>query len=126
MSGPPDLGPKRGQMCPKRDKSGTNTRLFQIRFQYILARRAILYVLKSDLKKSRLCPILGQSNPLWGKTRHPQGNNPCEEKYEMCRKVNVWLSTAFYHCAHICHCRTKHVVFLLLLLLLSGFLQSKQ
>ena len=28
-------------------------------------------VLKSDLKKSRICPIWGKSDPLWSQTYHP-------------------------------------------------------
>ena len=28
-------------------------------------------VLISDLKKSRICPIWGQSDPLWSQTYHP-------------------------------------------------------
>ena len=27
--------------------------------------------LKSDLKKTRICPIWGQSDPLWSQTYHP-------------------------------------------------------
>ena len=27
--------------------------------------------LKSDLKKPRICPIWGQSDPLWSQTYHP-------------------------------------------------------
>ena len=49
--------------------NGTNPGLFQIRFQYIW-----LYepnVLKCDLKKSWICPILGQSEPIWSQTYHP-------------------------------------------------------
>ena len=42
--------------------NGTNPGPFQIGFQYILAHRQ--NVLKSDLKKSRICPISGQSDPL--------------------------------------------------------------
>ena len=37
--------------------NGTNPGLFQIRFPYILAQRQ--NVLKSDLKKSLICPIWG-------------------------------------------------------------------
>ena len=29
------------------------------------------YALKSDLKKPRICPIWGQSDPLWSQTYHP-------------------------------------------------------
>ena len=29
--------------------------------------------LKSDLKKPRICPIWGQSDPLWSQTYHPCG-----------------------------------------------------
>ena len=55
----PDWGPKWARLTP----NGTNPGLFQIRFQYILAR-----VLKSDLKKPRVCPIWSQSGPLWVQT----------------------------------------------------------
>ena len=30
-----------------------------------------ILALKSDLKKSRICPIWGQSDPLWSQTYHP-------------------------------------------------------
>ena len=43
-------------------------RLFQIIFQYILA--PIQNVLKSDLKKSRICPVFRLSDPLWAQICH--------------------------------------------------------
>ena len=57
----------------------TNLGLFQIRFQYILARCQIsLHVgsvsqnaLKSVRKKSRICPIKGQSDWLLAQIGHP-------------------------------------------------------
>ena len=52
-------------------KKWTNLGLFQIRFQYILALLR-QNVLKSDLKKSQICPIWGvHSDPLWSQTYHP-------------------------------------------------------
>ena len=58
-AGMSDLGQKWARVV----QNGTNLGLFQIRFQYILAQRQ--NVLKSDLKKSRICPIWGQSDPFW-------------------------------------------------------------
>ena len=60
------LSPKWARIIP----NGTHPGLFQIRFQYILAQRR-QNVLKSDLKKSRICPIWGQSDPFWSQTYHP-------------------------------------------------------
>ena len=48
------FGSKVGQISP----NGTNPGLFQIRFQYII-KLIEPNVLKSDLKKSRICPICG-------------------------------------------------------------------
>ena len=59
MAGMVGLPPKWVRLAP----TETNTGLFQIRFQYIFAQRQ--NVLKSDLKKSRICPIWGQSDPFW-------------------------------------------------------------
>ena len=53
-----DMGPKRDKLAP----NGTNPELFQIRFQYTLAH------LKTDLKKSQICPFWCHSNPLWART----------------------------------------------------------
>ena len=55
-SGMVGLTPKWDRLSP----NGTNPGLFQIRF-----------ALKSDLKKPRICPIWGQSDPLWSQTYHP-------------------------------------------------------
>ena len=52
------LAPKWVRLAP----NGTNPGLFQIRFQCIW---------RGGLKKPRICPILGQSDPLWSKTYHP-------------------------------------------------------
>ena len=52
------FGPKWGRLA----RDGTNPGLFQIRFPYILAQKCTEI---SDLKKSRICPISGQSAPLW-------------------------------------------------------------
>ena len=50
------FGSKVGQFGSKRDNSSEPN------------------VLKSDLKKSRICPIWGQSDPLWSQTYHPCNN----------------------------------------------------
>ena len=50
------FGPTMGQIGPK----GTNPGLLQIRFQYIFD--AAPKCTESDLKKSRICPIWGQSD----------------------------------------------------------------
>ena len=55
------FGPKIVRLAP----DGTNPGLFQITFQYILAQRQ--NVLKSDLKKTRICPIRGQIWPIFGR-----------------------------------------------------------
>ena len=60
------LAPKWVRLAP----NGTNPGLFQIRFQRIW-RRAPIILLKSDLKKPRICLIWGQSDPLWSQTYHP-------------------------------------------------------
>ena len=57
-----DLGSKLVRLAPK----DTGLGLFQIKYRNILAYR----VLKSDLKKCTICPILGQSDPLWGQIWH--------------------------------------------------------
>ena len=59
------LAPKWVRLAP----NGTNPGLFQIRFQCIW--RPAPNALKSDLIKSRICPIWGQSDPLWSQTYHP-------------------------------------------------------
>ena len=41
-------------------------------------------LLKSDLKKPRLCPIWGQSDPLWSRTYHPWF------RMFSCRIVRIW------------------------------------
>ena len=52
--------PKIGQIGIKRDKSGTFSDQISVHFG---AQRQ--NVLKSDLKKSRICPIWGHSDPFW-------------------------------------------------------------
>ena len=54
------FGSKVGQIGPKQDKSGAFSD--QI---------SVLNALKSDLKKSRICTICGQTDPLWSQTYHP-------------------------------------------------------
>ena len=39
-----------------------------------LAPKWVRLALKSDLKKPRICPIWGQSDPLWSQTNHPWKN----------------------------------------------------
>ena len=56
------FGSKVGQIDPKLDKSGA----FSDQISVHLARG-----LKSDMKKPRICPIWGQSDPLWSQTYHP-------------------------------------------------------
>ena len=56
------FSPKVGQIGPKWDKS----RKFSDQIQYILARCDAPKCTESDLKISRICPIWGQSDPLWG------------------------------------------------------------
>ena len=70
VTGWPDLDPKLVRLDP----NGTNSGLFQIRFQYILAVRQ--NVLKSDLKKSRICLIWGQSDPFWVQIWWARPHNP--------------------------------------------------
>ena len=53
------LGHKVGHIGP----GGTNLRLFQIRFQYILA--------DMGCEKSGIYPTWGQSEPLWSRVWHP-------------------------------------------------------
>ena len=78
----PDLGPKWVRLTP----NGTNPGLCQIKFQYILAKSdksgpfsdqisvhfgAVRQnVLKSDLNKSRICPIWCQSDHIWTQICH--------------------------------------------------------
>ena len=50
------FGFKVGHIGPKWDKSGAFSDQIS---------------LKSDLKKTRICPIWGQSDPLWSQTYHP-------------------------------------------------------
>ena len=78
------LAPKWVRLAP----NGTNSGLFQIRFQCIWRPQmgqirgffrsdfstfgaGAPNALKSDLKKPRICPIWGQSEPLWSQTYHP-------------------------------------------------------
>ena len=42
-------------------------------------------LLKSDLKKSRICPIWGQSDPLWAKCGITVGIVRCNPK------IDLWL-----------------------------------
>ena len=58
-AGVSDLGGK----WVKLDRNGTNPVLFMISISHD--------VLKSNLKKSRICPIWGQSDPIWSQTYHP-------------------------------------------------------
>ena len=53
------LAPKWVRLAP----NGTNPGTFQIRFHCIW--RGASNALKSDLKKPRICPIWGQSDPIW-------------------------------------------------------------
>ena len=57
------FGSKVGQIGPKWDKSGAFSDQISVHFGSI--------ELKSDLKKSRICPIWGQSDLLWSQTYHP-------------------------------------------------------
>ena len=50
----------------KLSQNGKNPGLFQIRFRAVRQN-----VPKSDLKKSRIFPILGQFDPLWGQNWQP-------------------------------------------------------
>ena len=45
--------------------------------------------LKSDLKKPRICPIWGQSDPIWSQTYHPWG----EETAGVGCQANAFLDT---------------------------------
>ena len=54
FAGMANLTSKLGQIVPKWDKSGTFS-------EYVL-------VLKSDLKKPRICPIWVQSDLIWNQT----------------------------------------------------------
>ena len=56
----PDLAPKWVRLAP----NGTNPGNFQIRFSTFW--RTAPKGTESDLKISRICPIWGQSDPLWG------------------------------------------------------------
>ena len=59
----PDLDPKWVRLAP----NWSNPGLFQIIFQYILRSDFSTFwrYAKSDLKKSRIWPIWGQSDPFW-------------------------------------------------------------
>ena len=59
------FGPKVGLIGPKWDKSGPFSDQIWVYFGALWQN-----VLKSDLKKSRICPIWGQSDPLWSQTWH--------------------------------------------------------
>ena len=60
------FGSKVGQICPKRDKSEA---FFRSDFSAFGA--GAPNSLNSDLKKTRICPIWGQSDPIWSQTYHP-------------------------------------------------------
>ena len=54
-----EIDPKVGEIDPKWDKSVTFSDQISVHFG------SSQNVLKSDLKRSRICPIRGQSDPLW-------------------------------------------------------------
>ena len=56
-----NLASKLVQVSPKWNKSGT----FKDQFQYILDRLAEPKYSETDLKKSQISPIWGQSDPIW-------------------------------------------------------------
>ena len=53
------FGPKYAQIAPKRNKSGTFSDQISVHFSQ--------NVLKSDLKKSWICPNRGQLDPIFAK-----------------------------------------------------------
>ena len=55
-----------GQIVPKWGKSGTFSDQISVHFGAVRQN-----VPKSDLKKSRILPISGQFDPLWGQTGNP-------------------------------------------------------
>ena len=65
-TGMSDLGPIWVRLAPKWDKSGTFSNHISVHF-----RLPSLNVLKYELKKSRICPLLDHSNPFWLKFDMP-------------------------------------------------------
>ena len=62
------LAPKWSRLAP----NGTNPGSFHFRFHYVLiSSSASQNVLKFDMKKPRICPIWGHSDPLCSQTWHP-------------------------------------------------------
>ena len=57
-----------GQIGPKWDKSGAFS---DISVRFALRQAEAPNALKSDLKKTRICPISFQSDPLCSQTYHP-------------------------------------------------------
>ena len=51
--------------------------------------------LKSDLKKPRICPIWGQSDPLWSQTYHP-----CPCSYHIYH-ITLLLATSAGYCQNV-------------------------
>ena len=86
LSGMVGLVPKWVRLAP----NGTNPGLFQIRFQCIW--RTAPNALKSDLKKPGICPIWGQSDPLWGQTYHPCVRHTAKSGCDWYRIVEIWNS----------------------------------
>ena len=76
------LAPKWIRLAP----NGTNPGLFNIRFQWINA-------LKSDLKKPGICPIRGQSDPLWSQTYHPR----CVSSAPLCSPLSHHYPSPHHH-----------------------------
>ena len=49
-------------------------------------------ILKSDLKKSRICPIWGQSDPLWSQAYHPWSVSELTDWWEIRHPRFVFVS----------------------------------